>query len=154
VNSLIESNKQTNKRWRVGASGMHRPQPMPTPKVQPLHTRSACVPHGIPTGLPHSALSVLEGSLPLLPPLRLLRQSLIDHLRDTVQNPYLLHPHTLTLVDLYLDRKSARIKTLTSHRSITGGKSGYLKEIVRIRLKVSQLVSAKPARNQLRSHVT
>jgi hypothetical protein len=40
------------------------------------------------------ALSVPEGSLPLLPPLRLLRQSLIDHLRDTVQNPYLLHPHT------------------------------------------------------------
>jgi hypothetical protein len=49
---------------------------------------------------------------------------------------------------------TVRIKTSISHRSITGGKSSYLKEIVRIRLKVSQLVSAKPARNQLRGHVT
>jgi hypothetical protein len=56
--------------------------------------RSARDSHGIPTGLPHLALSVPEGSLPLLPPLRLLRQSLITYLRDTVQNPYLLHPHT------------------------------------------------------------
>jgi hypothetical protein len=37
-----------------------------------------------------------------------------------------------------------RIKTSISHRSRTGGKSGYLKRIVRIRLKVSQLVRAKP----------
>jgi hypothetical protein len=34
-----------------------------------------------------------EGSQLLLLPLRLLRQSLITYLRDTVQNPYLLHPH-------------------------------------------------------------
>jgi hypothetical protein len=65
-----------------------------------IRTRSACVPHGNPTGLPHLALSVPEGSLPLLPPLRLLRQSLIDHLRDTVQNPYLLHPHSLTKIKI------------------------------------------------------
>jgi hypothetical protein len=44
-------------------------------------------------GLLHLALSIPEGSLPLLPLLRLLRQSLIIYLRDTVQNPYLLHPH-------------------------------------------------------------
>jgi hypothetical protein len=49
-----------------------------------------------------------------------------------------------------IDIISVRIKTSISHRSIIGGKSSYLKEIVRIRLKVSQLVSAKPARNQLR----
>jgi hypothetical protein len=48
------------------------------------------------------------------------------------------------------EEKTVRIKTSISHRSIIGGKSGYLKEIVRIRLKISQLVSAKPARNQLR----
>jgi hypothetical protein len=40
--------------------------------------------------------------------------------------------------------KSVRIETSISHRSTTGGKSGYLKEIVRIRLKVSQLGRAKP----------
>jgi hypothetical protein len=45
---------------------------------------------------------------------------------------------------------AVRIETSISHRSTTGGKSSYLKEIVRIRLKVSQLGSAKPARNQLR----
>jgi hypothetical protein len=39
---------------------------------------------------------------------------------------------------------AVRIETSISHRSTTGGKSGYLKEIVRIRLKVSQLGRAKP----------
>jgi hypothetical protein len=50
-------------------------------------------PHGNPTGFPRLAFRDPEGSQLLLLPLRLLRQSLIDHLRDTVQSPYLLHPH-------------------------------------------------------------
>jgi hypothetical protein len=63
-----------------------------------FRTRSACVPHGIPAGIPSLAHSASEDMQPLLLPLRLLRQSLIDHLRDTVQNPYLLHPHTKVVV--------------------------------------------------------
>ena len=39
------------------------------------------------------AHSASGGSRLLLLLLRLLRQSLITYLRDTVQNPYLLHPH-------------------------------------------------------------
>jgi hypothetical protein len=65
------------------------------------------------------ALSVPEGSLPLLPLLRLLRQSLITYLRDTVQNPYLLHPHTKTLSNTKeVDKQTTLIKQrLKRHQS-------------------------------------
>jgi hypothetical protein len=57
-------------------------------------TGTTRAPHGNPTGFPRLAFRDPEGSQLLLLPLRLLRQSLIDHLRDTVQSPYLLHPHS------------------------------------------------------------
>jgi hypothetical protein len=58
-------------------------------------TGTTRAPHGNPTGFPRLAFRDPEGSQLLLLPLRLLRQSLIDHLRDTVQSPYLLHPHNI-----------------------------------------------------------
>jgi hypothetical protein len=56
-------------------------------------TGTTRAPYGNPTGFPRLAFRDLEGSQLLLLPLGLLRQSLITYLRDTVQNPYLLHPH-------------------------------------------------------------
>jgi hypothetical protein len=56
-------------------------------------TGTTRAPHGNPVGFPRLAFRDPEGSQLLLLPLGLLRQSLIDHLRDIVQSPYLLHPH-------------------------------------------------------------
>jgi hypothetical protein len=66
-------------------------------------TGTTCAPHDNPTGSLRLAFRDPEGSQLLLLPLRLLRQSLIDHLRDTVQSPYLLHPHNTSHILQPLD---------------------------------------------------
>jgi hypothetical protein len=72
-------------------------------ETQASRTKSTCRTHANPMGSPGLAHGALEGSPPLLLPLRLLRQSLITYLRDTVSNSCLLHLHNVLIALLTED---------------------------------------------------